>query len=145
MEKFNQKFRVEELLIGRVGAWNISLRPQQPTIGSLILSLSRKCPSFSELTEQEAIELGQSFKEIEKLLGRAFSPQKINYLALMMVDNQVHYHVLPRYAAPIVVDGVEYEDKCWPMPHNLEPIDGANESIVTLIFDHIMASNERPN
>lgn len=134
MEKFNQKFRVEELLIARVGAWNVSLRPQQPTIGSLILSLSRKCPSFSELTEQEAIELGQSFKEIEKLLGRAFSPQKINYLALMMVDNQVHYHVLPRYAAPIVVDGVEYEDKCWPVAHDLKPLNQIGDAELGVIY-----------
>lgn|SRR5690625_692883 len=127
MKEFNKKFRVQELLIAQVGAWNISLRPQQPTIGSLILSLGRKCAAFSELTEQEAIDLGKAFKQIESMLKNTFNPQKINYLALMMVDNQVHYHVLPRYEGVVKIDDTEYKDHCWPVAHDLKPLESINE------------------
>ena len=134
MKEFNKKFRVQELLIAQAGAWNISLRPQQPTIGSLILSLSRKCAAFSELTEQEAIDLGKAFKLIEGMLKNTFNPQKINYLALMMVDNQVHYHVLPRYKGPVSVDDQEYHDKCWPVAHDLKPLNQIGDAELGVIY-----------
>lgn len=119
MENFNKKFRVKEFLIQKVGAWNISLRPQQSTIGSLILSLSRPCISFADLAEQEAVELGQAFKVIEILYATTFKPQKINYLALMMIDSQVHYHVLPRYESNVIFDNISFKDQCWPKPFDL--------------------------
>jgi len=133
MEEFNKKFRVQELLIAQVGAWNISLRPQQPTIGSLILSLGRKCTAFSELTEQEAIDLGKAFKRIESMLKNTFNPQKINYLALMMVDNQVHYHVLPRYEGVVKIDDTEYKDHCWPVAHDLKQLRVNNSSLTKIL------------
>jgi len=35
--------------------------------------------------------------EIESALGSFVQYQKLNYLMLMMVDPQVHFHVIPRY------------------------------------------------
>lgn len=137
MEEFNKKFRVQELLIAQVGVWNISLRPQQPTIGSLILSLGRKCTAFSELTEQEAIDLGKAFKRIESMLKNTFNPQKINYLALMMVDNQVHYHVLPRYEGVVKIDDTEYKDHCWPVAHDLKPLESISANVLELIKEQL--------
>lgn len=137
MKEFNKKFRVQEFLIAQVGAWNISLRPQQPTIGSLILSLSRKCAAFSELTEQEAIDLGKAFKLIEGMLKNTFNPQKINYLALMMVDNQVHYHVLPRYEGVVKINNTEYKDHCWPVPHDLKPLEGISANVLDIIKEQL--------
>lgn len=134
MKEFNKKFRVQELLIAQVGAWNISLRPQQPTIGSLILSLSRKCAAFSELTEQEAIDLGKAFKLIEGMLKNTFNPQKINYLALMMVDNQVHYHVLPRYENVIEINDKAFSDKCWPVAHDLKPLTELDGNDLLMLY-----------
>lgn len=134
MKEFNKKFRVQELLIAQVGAWNISLRPQQPTVGSLVLSLARKCDSFADLTEVEAVDLGRSFKVIERLFDSTFKPQKINYLALMMVDNQVHYHVLPRYKGPVSVDDQEYHDKCWPVAHDLKPLNQIGDAELGVIY-----------
>jgi diadenosine tetraphosphate (Ap4A) HIT family hydrolase len=34
----------------------------------------------------------------------------------MMVDNQVHYHVIPRYKNGLVFNGIEYLDKSYPKP-----------------------------
>ena len=43
MKEFKAKFKVSEYLIRKIGGWNISVRPMQITIGSLVLSLDRKC------------------------------------------------------------------------------------------------------
>lgn len=119
---FNEKFQVSKLYITSFGNWVISLRPEQLTLGSLILSLSRPCLSLANLTENEVRDLGLSFKFVENLLKEAFSPEKINYLALMMVDTQVHFHIIPRYEKIIIFNGIEYKDLCWPGAHNLTSI-----------------------
>lgn len=137
MKEFRNKFRIDELMIAQVGAWNISLRPKQPTIGSLILSLSRECESFSELTELEAIDLGKAFKLIEEMLRNTFNPQKINYLALMMVDNQVHYHVLPRYENSVNIKDKEYKDLCWPVAHDLRPLENITDHELEFIKKYL--------
>lgn len=139
MEAFNKKFKIDELLITQVGNWKISLRPKQPTIGSLVLSLARPCPAFSDLTEDEAKDLGKAFKIIEKLYLSTFKPQKINYLALMMVDEQVHYHVLPRYKHNVEFDGKQYEDACWPVAHDLKSKD-LPESALSQIHSYMKST-----
>jgi len=45
----------------------------------------------------------------------------INYLMLMMVDPDVHFHVIPRYASVRQHAGVQYADAGWPGPPQLEP------------------------
>ena len=40
--------------------------------------------------------------------------QRINYLMLMMVDKDVHFHVLPRYDTTQSFEGADYPDPGWP-------------------------------
>src|SRR5699024_3148690 len=119
MNEFNTKFQINKLLITQIGNWIISLRPQQITIGSLVLSLNRSCANFGGLTKEEGKDLIIAFSVIESLLGKTFNPDRINYLALMMVDFQVHYHVIPRYKESIFFKEVKYDDKDWPKPPNI--------------------------
>lgn len=119
MKEFREKFQIEKLKIVQLGSWVISLRPNQVTIGSMILSLNRKCQTFGELSVEEGKELAIAFHKIEELLKKAFNPDKINYLALMMVDEQVHYHIIPRYEDSVRFKNVEYKDEFWPMPPNI--------------------------
>jgi len=37
----------------------------------------------------------------------------------MMVDPDVHFHVIPRYAAPPSFGGTAFADAGWPGPPNL--------------------------
>ncbi len=120
---FIDKFKLNELTIKNVGNWIISLRPQQPTIGSIILTLNRKCETLSEITEDESRQLSTVFSEIEKIYKSTFKPDKINYLALMMFDNQVHFHVIPRYGKTVFFDNQEFVDNKWPGPPSLESIE----------------------
>ncbi|MDX9847996.1 MAG: hypothetical protein RBT74_13520 [Tenuifilaceae bacterium] len=128
-EEFVNKFQLNRLVVEFVGSWIISLRPQQPTIGSLVLTLNRECNRFGGITELEAIDLAKAFKRVELLLGNSFKPQKINYLALMMVDNQVHYHIIPRYESPVLLAGIKYYDKTWPKPPSLDPLELSDSSL----------------
>lgn len=136
MESFKKKFKVEELLITKVGAWNISLRPAQVTIGSLVLSLDRECPVLGGLTIEDASDLGVAFKEIEKIYNETFQPDKINYLALMMVDEQVHFHVIPRYSRPVIFQGQQFPDKNWPMPTDVTDALTLNDTTLLAILDY---------
>lgn len=119
MELFNNKFRIIDLSIAELDYWIISLRPEQPTLGSLILSLKRQCKTFGELRKEEAEELSKAYHLVESLLSKAFEHDKINYLALMMVDEQVHFHVIPRYEKERKFQGKSFIDPEYPKPPNL--------------------------
>lgn len=130
MNEFKEKFKIEELEILQNGSWIVSLRPFQVTLGSLIVSLDRPCTDLGDITEEESLHLGQVFSSIKELFSSSFKPDKINYLALMMVDSHVHFHVIPRYKSTITFNNGEYQDVDWPKPPNLlESIDLSNAEL----------------
>ncbi len=132
-DDFLKKFKLNELIIKQTGSWLISLRPQQPTLGSLVLTLNRNCKTLSGINQQEGLELSAAFTEIEELLNKTLKPDKLNYLALMMVDNQVHFHVIPRYGRAIVFEGVSFVDSQWPGPPALHPLEMSSQHISSLL------------
>lgn len=48
--------------------------------------------------------------KIKKLYGAV----KFNYLAMMMKEEFVHFHVIPRYNEPIKRYGMTWIDEDWP-------------------------------
>ena len=60
------------------------------------------------------VEMGAVVSEIEHALKAAFAYDKINYLMLMMVDPNVHFHVIPRYSEPRSACGLTIPDPGWP-------------------------------
>lgn len=50
---------------------------------------------MSNVTAQEMADLASMTGVVEARLAEAFSPDKMNYLMLMMVDAHLHCHVLP--------------------------------------------------
>jgi glycerol-3-phosphate cytidylyltransferase len=112
--EFKNKFKVERLGILNFNYWVVSVRPKQPTIGSLVISLKRDCKHLNNLTEAETQELSKVFSDTEHLLKKAFSYDKINYLCLMMVDEHVHFHVIPRYEKQVEFNDQVYIDNDWP-------------------------------
>ncbi len=120
MEQFIKKFRIEELIIYETRYWTWSLRPIQSTLGAGVLSLKRECGVFSELSVEEFCDLNNIIKVIEHTLKSTFNYDIINYMMLMMVDKQVHYHILPRYENSIDFLGVIWKDLGWPSIPNLD-------------------------
>jgi diadenosine tetraphosphate (Ap4A) HIT family hydrolase len=119
MNEFKSKFRTEELRIYETDHWIWSLRPVQCTLGAGILSLKRECTVFSGLKKEEFLDLNNVIILIEKTLKKAFSYDIMNYLMLMMVDKQVHFHVIPRYEKTLDFIGRFWEDSGWPGVPNL--------------------------
>ncbi len=116
LEDFRAKFRIPELTLHRSASWTWSLRPAPASLGAGILSLNRFCASFAELTAEEGADLAAIVKHIEARLQRVFAPDRMNYLMLMMVDRQLHFHVLPRYASEREAGGLVWCDREWPKP-----------------------------
>lgn len=110
------KFKFPNTLIKEYKHWVILLRPAQVTIGSLVLACKSNAQSLSSMHLDVYTELKKVTHGIENTLKSLFNYDKINYLALMMVDKEVHFHVIPRYSNSIKFNGNEYTDKDWPTP-----------------------------
>lgn len=119
LNDFKNKFKREELLIHETEYWLWSLRPVQSTLGAGVLSLKRECLTFGEVNQEEFADLYNVIKVIESTLKITFNYDIMNYLMLMMVDKQVHYHVIPRYERTIDCAGTSWEDSGWPGVPNL--------------------------
>lgn len=114
LEEFRVKFRVDELEIINSGAWTWSVRPDQPTLGSGIISLNRYALRFSDVNIDEMAELSSLITKIECAVKSTFNYNIMNYLMLMMVDHHVHYHIIPRYESMRKFSDLEWTDNGWP-------------------------------
>jgi diadenosine tetraphosphate (Ap4A) HIT family hydrolase len=108
------RFGYPDTLIREYEHWVVLLREPQPTLGSLILCAKADVTGFSALPGGAFAEMGTVVGDIERALKAAFDYDKINYLALMMVDPNVHFHVIPRYAEPRSACGLAIADAGWP-------------------------------
>ena len=109
-----EKFGYPSTLIAEYRHWVVLLRPDQPTLGSLVLAARGEERSFGALPPAAFGELREAVTEIEAALAAAVEPQRINYLMLMMVDPHVHWHVIPRYEGERQRQGMVCPDAGWP-------------------------------
>ena len=100
--------------IAETAHWLILVRPKQPTFGSLVLVCKEAVQAFSDVSPAAFADLQVAVAGIEHLLKAQVDYEKINYLMLMMVDKDVHFHVLPRYAGTREHDGQVFPDAGWP-------------------------------
>ena len=114
-----KKFGYPSSLLHEYRSWVVLLRPAQPTLGSLVLACKEDATSLGSVSSAAYAELSTAIADLERALRQAFDFHKINYLALMMVDPHVHFHVIPRYAEPREFDGARCEDAAWPKPPDL--------------------------
>ncbi len=108
------KFGFPGTLLHRGEHWSLLVRPAQPTLGSLVLCATADVRAYGELPAAAFAEQGELVRRAEQLLQDFVGYEKINYLMLMMVDPQVHFHVLPRYSGERTWDGTSFPDSGWP-------------------------------
>ena len=131
------KFGAPETVIRDYRDWVVLLRPRQCTLGALVLATYEPATSFSGISEGAFIGLKTVVSDLEAALERAFGYHKINYLMLMMVDPDVHFHVVPRYAQTQHFEGVAFSDPGWPGPPDLSHVNETGAALNQLISDRI--------
>jgi diadenosine tetraphosphate (Ap4A) HIT family hydrolase len=115
-----EKFGYPSTLLKEFEHWLVLLRPAQVTLGSLILAAKSDATAYAELPRDAFAEQAGAVAAIEHALTRFVSYERINYLMLMMVDPNVHFHVIPRYSTPRTWNGVEFLDVGWAGPPRLD-------------------------
>ncbi len=100
--------------------WTVLLRPKQPTLGSLVLVCREPVAAFAELSAAAFVDLREVVRRVESVLREVSAYERINYLMLMMVDRDVHFHVIPRYDGTRNFLGADYRDAGWPGPPALD-------------------------
>jgi diadenosine tetraphosphate (Ap4A) HIT family hydrolase len=118
---FRNKFRCAEFELWRGQGWCLSLRPDQLTYGSMVLSVLDDSTRFSDINSAHAAGFLAGLRQAEKLAIDVFGAQKVNYLALMMVDPVVHFHIFPRYSESFNKHGQEWNDGDYPGPIRVGP------------------------
>ena len=115
------KFGDPDNRIAQTAFWTVLLRPRQPTLGSLVLVCREDVKAFSQVSPAAFADLSQVVRQIESALQATVAYERINYLMLMMVDPDVHFHVIPRYSTQREFAGSAFPDAGWPGPPKLEP------------------------
>ena len=99
-----KKFGYSENLIKEYDYWVVLYRPQQVTIGSLVLICKENKFNLGDISKSAYVEFKLVIQHIEKFLYKKLGANKINYIALMMVDPHVHFHIIPRYNCKITIN-----------------------------------------
>lgn len=134
-----RKFGAPQTIIRSFQYWSVMLRPAQATLGALVLAAHEPAQAFSQLSPASFTELHTITGQIESALAKAFHYDKINYLMLMMVDPDVHFHVIPRYAQPKPFAGMEFVDAGWPAMPNLGQVNTTDAAINQHIMNHLQS------
>jgi len=123
------KFGYPDTLIREYEHWVVLLRPVQATLGALIIACKDEARRYSEISPAAFTEMGRVIVDTERALATLFGYSKLNYLMLMMVDPDVHYHVLPRYDGEQTYAGCTFTDPGWPGPPNIGHDNGASDAV----------------
>lgn len=94
--------------------WAVLLRPQQVTLGSMVVCTTGRQTRMADMAPAAFAELDLVFRGAEGALRTAFGADRINHLMLMMVDPHVHWHLIPRYDSPRTIGSTTITDAGWP-------------------------------
>jgi diadenosine tetraphosphate (Ap4A) HIT family hydrolase len=133
------KFGHPASVIREYRQWLVLARPQQATLGSLVLVCTDQARAFSQISGRAFEELAQVTADLDTALTRCFQPDKLNYLMLMMVDPDVHFHVLPRYEGARDFAGRTHKDAFWPKPVDLTQPAPADAALADAVRDALRA------
>ena len=134
------KFGYPDTVIASYRHWLVLARPQQPVLGSVVLLCRDDARSFAGISTDAFQELAQVTADLEQALKGAFQPDKLNYLMLMMVDPDVHFHVLPRYQSTRQFMGRDFSDAFWPKPVDLTQPVASDAALTEAVRDRLKTS-----
>ena len=131
------KFGYPRSAITELDHWVILLRPAQVTLGSLVLAAKSDSTAYSNLPDEAFAEQATAVRAIERAVSSFTAFERINYLMLMMVDPNVHFHVIPRYRGTRDWEGIEFPDHGWPGPPQLKLVVELTEIQMEALRDQL--------
>jgi diadenosine tetraphosphate (Ap4A) HIT family hydrolase len=131
------KFGDPDARVAQTAFWTVLLRPRQPTLGALVLVCREDVTAFSQVSAQAFADLQLVVQRLEACLREVVAYERINYLMLMMVDPDVHFHVIPRYSTAREQGGQQFPDTGWPGPPALEPAVVPESTTRTLLLQRL--------
>jgi diadenosine tetraphosphate (Ap4A) HIT family hydrolase len=140
MNQTIEKFGYPATLLKELEHWVILLRPAQVTLGSLVLAAKGDATAYGALPAEAFAEQAEAVTLIERALAAFTRYERINYLMLMMVDRQVHFHVIPRYSEPRSWNGIEFADAGWPGPPQLGSAVQLSGEQIGAFVDELLAN-----
>ena len=137
MNRTMEKFGFPATLVREFEHWVVLLRPAQVTLGSLVLAAKSDATAYSALPASAFAEQAEIVTEIEAALRQFTAYERINYLMLMMVDPNVHFHVIPRYSEARRWNGMEFPDAGWPGPPRVDVAVKLDAEMLGALDDHL--------
>jgi len=110
-----KKFGYPHTLVAETGHWAVLVRPQQVTLGALVVVCREPVTAFGQVSADAFADLRTVTGTVEAVLADFVAHEKINHLMLMMVDPDVHFHVIPRYEGTRRFDDCDFPDAGWPV------------------------------
>lgn len=135
-----QKFGYPESLIHESEHWVVLIRPVQVTLGSVIIAARSDVRSFGALRPEEMAEWPGLVRKFEAAIVEHFGAEKFNYLALMMVDPNPHFHGIPRYRGPVAFQGQSFTDEKFPKPPSLDVVNECSQEMLAALRDFLRPS-----
>ena len=134
-----EKFGYPATLVREFEHWLVLVRPAQVTLGSLVLAAKSDATAYHELPREAFEEQRDAIRAIEAALAEFCDYERINYLMLMMVDHNVHFHVIPRYSEPRAWNEIEIPDLGWPGPPDLGSAFRLNQGQLPALVSDVAA------
>jgi diadenosine tetraphosphate (Ap4A) HIT family hydrolase len=133
-----EKFGYPENVLKEYDHWVVLIRPKQVTAGCMVLACKETAGGMSEVSSEAFAELPVVTGELEVALKRAFAMEKINYILLMMVDKEVHFHVIPRYSEERQFSDCAFTDPGWPRHPDMKNAIPLNDEQFSALRQHLM-------
>jgi len=118
-----QKFGYPGSVICDFDHWVVLIRPVQVTLASAVIAAKSDVVSFGALRPDQMAELSSVIQRFESVVAGGFGAEKFNYLGLMMVDPNPHFHAIPRYRAPVSYLDKWFTDERFPKPPALDVVN----------------------
>ena len=96
--------------------WNFGIGSYQHTLGSSVIVLKQHKELFSELTEEEILELRKIIQDAQRILDAEFKPDWYNVQQNGNWEPHLHVHVIPRYKDKKLFENREFVDKSYGQP-----------------------------
>lgn len=135
--EFLGRYNRPELLLKEFKYWIIAIRENVVTLGSCVIILKSGKPSLKDVSKEEMSEFPEVCKWFEEKTKELYGAIKWNYLALMMKDEYVHFHAIPRYNKEINLYNRIWKDEDFPLATKLNKIDVDNNTLMKIRDDMI--------